>query len=128
MNNLASVFILLFLSITFLQSGCDKIFGWKGTVEWLKSHFSKVMFLKNNVPLALFTILILELCSGALSFIGVFDLLICGGKTIGLYGAFFSCASLLFLLLGQRLAKDYDGARTIVIYFIPTVWAVFLLS
>jgi hypothetical protein len=28
------------------------------------------------------------------------------------------------LLFGQRLAKDYDGARTIVIYFIPAVMAV----
>jgi hypothetical protein len=32
------------------------------------------------------------------------------------------------LLFGQRLAKDYDGARTIVIYFIPAVMAVLLLS
>jgi hypothetical protein len=29
---------------------------------------------------------------------------------------------------GQRLAKDYDGARTIAIYFIPSVLAVFWLS
>ncbi|MDX1365844.1 MAG: DoxX family protein, partial [Arenibacter latericius] len=32
------------------------------------------------------------------------------------------------LLLGQRIAKDYDGARTIAIYFIPTVFLVFLLQ
>jgi hypothetical protein len=47
---------------------------------------------------------------------------------LGYYGAIISCVTLLFLLFGQRLAKDYDGARTIVIYFIPAVLAVFLLS
>jgi hypothetical protein len=35
---------------------------------------------------------------------------------------------LILLLLGQRLAKDYDGARTIAIYFVPAVLAVFWLS
>jgi hypothetical protein len=31
-------------------------------------------------------------------------------------------------MLFQRLAKDYDGARTIVIYFIPAVMAVYWLN
>jgi hypothetical protein len=39
----------------------------------------------------------------------------------------FSCITYL-LLFGQRLAKDYDGARTIVIYFIPAVMAVYWLE
>jgi len=47
---------------------------------------------------------------------------------LGYYGAIVSCITLLLLLFGQRLAKDYDGARTLVIYFIPAVLAVFLLS
>jgi hypothetical protein len=47
---------------------------------------------------------------------------------LGFYGAVVSCITLLMLLFGQRLAKDYDGARTIVIYFIPAVLAVFLLG
>jgi hypothetical protein len=34
----------------------------------------------------------------------------------------------LVLLLGQRIAKDYDGARTIAIYFVPAVLAVYWLS
>ena len=36
--------------------------------------------------------------------------------------------TLILLLLGQRLAKDYDGARTIAIYFVPSVLAVWWLS
>ena len=128
MNDMASVIILLLLTITFIQSGFDKIFAWNGNVEWLKGHFSKVILLKNQVPLALFTLLILELISGVLSFIGAISLIINADKTVGYFGAVVSSITLLFLLLGQRLAKDYDGARTIVIYLIPAILAVFWLK
>ena len=127
MNNVASILILVFLTITFLQSGYDKIFYWKDNVEWLKGHFAKTQ-LKNHVPLALLHVLVLELLSTILCAVGAIELLLNSGRTFGYYGAVFSCITLLMLLIGQRLAKDYDGARTIVIYFIPAVMAVYWLN
>lgn len=127
MNNAASILLLAFLAITFIQSGYDKLFYWKDNLDWLKDHFAKTQ-LKNLVPLALLNILILELISGVLCVVGGIELYINNGRTFGLYGAVFSSITLLMLLFGQRLAKDYDGARTIVIYFIPAVMAVLLLS
>lgn len=127
MINPASILILLFLTITFVQSGYDKLFYWKDNVAWLKEHFSKTI-LKNLVPQALGIILVLELIIGVLSIAGIFNLLRNGDRTYGFYAAVLSCVTLLLLLFGQRLAKDYDGARTIVIYFIPAVGAVYLLN
>jgi uncharacterized membrane protein YphA (DoxX/SURF4 family) len=127
MNNIASILILVFLAITFLQSGYDKLFYWKDNVGWLKGHFAKTP-LRNLVPLALLNILILELISGILCIVGCIELLINNGRLFGFYGAVFSCITLLMLLFGQRLAKDYDGARTIVIYFMPAVMAVYWLN
>jgi uncharacterized membrane protein YphA (DoxX/SURF4 family) len=127
MNNVASILILVFLTITFLQSGYDKIFYWKDNVEWLKGHFAKTQ-LKNHVPLALLHVLVLELLSTILCAVGAIELLLNSGRLFGYYGAVFSCVTLLMLLVGQRLAKDYDGARTIVIYFIPAVMAVYWLN
>jgi uncharacterized membrane protein YphA (DoxX/SURF4 family) len=127
MNNPASFLILLFLTITFVQSGYDKLFYWKDNVTWLKDHFSKTV-LKNLVPQALGIILILELIISVLAIAGIFNLLRNGDRTYGFYAAVLSCVTLLLLLFGQRLAKDYDGARTIVIYFIPAVGAVYLLN
>ncbi|MGV3461686.1 MAG: DoxX family protein [Flavobacterium sp.] len=120
----AVIAILAFLAITFIQSGYDKVMDWKGNVGWLKGHFEKTI-LKSNVPAALFLILVLEVIAGAFSVIGIIEILVNGGTQFAFYAAILSCITLLFLLLGQRLAKDYDGARTIVIYFIP---AVLLLS
>ncbi len=127
MNNITSILILIFLAITFLQSGYDKLFYWKDNVDWLKDHFSKTP-LRNNVPLALANILVLELISGILCIVGCIELLVNNGRLFGFYGAVFSCITLLMLLFGQRLAKDYDGARTIVIYFIPAILAVYWLN
>lgn len=127
MNNAASILMLAFLAITFIQSGYDKLFHWKDNLDWLKDHFAKTQ-LKNLVHLALLNILVLELISGILCVVGAIELLVSNGRTFGLYGAIFSCITLLMLLFGQRLAKDYDGARTIVIYFIPAVMAVYWLN
>ena len=127
MNNAASILLLAFLSITFIQSAYDKLFYWKDNLNWLKGHFAKTP-LKNLVFLALLNILILELISGILCVVGAIELLVSNDRTFGLYGAVFSSITLLMLLFGQRLAKDYDGAKTIVIYFIPAVMTVLLLS
>ena len=128
MNNSASILVLLFLAVTFIQSAYDKVFDWKANVDWLKSHFANTSLLKNNVPLALGLILFLELITGILTLVGCIELIVNGGRFFGFYGSVFSCITLIMLLLGQRLAKDYDGARTIAIYFVPAVLAVFWLS
>jgi uncharacterized membrane protein YphA (DoxX/SURF4 family) len=116
----AIIITLAFIAITFIQSGYDKVSDWKGNVGWLKGHFEKTP-IKNMVPQSLFLILLLEVLSGAFSVIGIIEILTNGGTDFAFWAGVLSCGTLLFLLLGQRMAKDYDGARTIVIYFIPSV-------
>jgi hypothetical protein len=127
MNNTASLLVLAFLAISFIQSAYDKLFYWKDNLDWLKGHFSKTP-IKNMVPLSLGMILFLELISGLLAVVGAIQLFVSKDSTYGFYAGVVSCITLLFLLLGQRLAKDYDGARTIVIYFIPALLMVYWLG
>jgi uncharacterized membrane protein YecN with MAPEG domain len=127
MNNTASLLVLLFLAVTYVQSAHDKLFGWKENVSWLQSHFAKTI-LKDYVPISLIILVSLELITSVLTLVGCVELLITGGKTYGLYGSVFSCICLLLMLVGQRLAKDYEGAKTIAIYYIPSVLAVWWLS
>jgi uncharacterized membrane protein YphA (DoxX/SURF4 family) len=116
----AIIIVLIFLAITFIQSGYDKVTDWKGNVEWLKGHFSSSV-IKNQVPAALLLVLVLEVISGAFSVIGIIEILVNEGTRFAFFAAVISAITLLLLLLGQRMAKDYDGARTIVIYFVPTI-------
>lgn len=127
LENITILLLLLFLAITFIQSGVDKILDWKGNVDWLKSHFSKT-FMANMVPLNLSIILIIEVIAGILCLIGMYQIIVNNNSSLALYGVILSCIKLLLLLFGQRVAKDYDGARTIVIYFIPAIFALFLLQ
>jgi drug/metabolite transporter superfamily protein YnfA len=127
MNNTASVLVLAFLAITFIMSAHDKIFHWNDNMAWLKPHFEKTI-LKNFVPLTTGILLLVELIAGIFSIVGILELYINGGRMFGFYGAVFSCISLLFMLFGQRLAKDYDGARTIAIYFVVAILGVYWLS
>lgn len=127
MNNTASVLVLAFLALTFIMSAHNKIFYWNDNMAWLKPHFEKTI-LKNQVALATGILVVFELIAGILSLSGIVELYINGGRMFGFYGAVFSCISLLFMLFGQRLAKDYDGARTIAIYFVPAILGVYWLS
>lgn len=126
-NHSAEIFILLFLIITFLQSGIDKISDWKGNVSFIKKHFNNSP-LKNNVPLLLGIILLLELIASVLMIIGVYELMISSKSNTALLGLEISAITLIFLLIGQRLAKDYVGAMSLTVYFILTVFGLFLLQ
>ena len=127
MNNTASVLVLAFLAVTFIMSAHDKIFHWNDNMAWLKPHFEKTI-LKNFVPLTTGILLAFELIAGIFCLVGIIELYINGGRMFGFYGAVFSCISLLLMLFGQRLAKDYDGARTIAIYFVVAILGVYWLS
>lgn len=127
LNHLTEAVLLLFLAITFLQSGLDKILDFKGNLSWLKGHFSKTLF-RNTVPQLLIVLLIIETATGVLSLAGLVELYTTGAGRLALLSAILGNVALLMLLLGQRIAKDYDGARTIVIYLMPSIFLLYLLQ
>lgn len=125
-NYPTEILILLFLIVTFLQSGIDKLLDWKGNVSFIKEHF-KNSPLKNKVPFLLGIILLIEIIASILMSIGIYQLYVSGEKEIALLGVELCAITLIFLLIGQRLAKDYAGAMSLTVYFILTVFGVFLL-
>jgi hypothetical protein len=119
--------LILFVVITFLQSGIDKVLNWKENLNWLTAHFSKTIF-KGMVPILLGIITILEILSALLASYGLFEFFYKGSKLFAFYGALTASLTLLMLLLGQRIAKEYEGAKTIVVYLIPTMFLLYLLQ
>jgi putative oxidoreductase len=114
--------ILGFFSILFLQSGLDKVMDRKGNLEWMVPHFAKSPF-KDNVPMLLSILTIMEMASGILSALAAI-----GGVFMELRGYWLPFAAvtlctfnLIMLFMGQRLAKDYGGAAGIVPYVIMGV-------
>ena len=69
-----------------------------------------------------------ETAAGLFSGFGVVQLLAGWGTSWAYWGLLLSAVSLLMLFFGQRVAKDYAGAATLVTYFILTALGLFLLS
>jgi len=126
-NYPVEVLTLLFLIVTFLQSGIDKLTDWNGNLSFIKGHF-KNSPLKNTVPLLLAIILIVEIAASIFMLIGIYQLYTSELKEMAALGVALSAVSLIFLLIGQRLAKDYAGAMTLAVYFIICLFGLYLLN
>lgn len=113
------------VGILFIQSGLDKIFDWKGNIEWLTGHFSKT-FLAPMVPLLLAVITAMELAAGVLAAAGIIYFLLASSLVLIFWAAVIAALALLSLFFGQRIAKDYPGAVSIVPYFILVLILIYL--
>jgi hypothetical protein len=121
------VLISAFLAILFLQSGIDKVVDRRGNLDWLKGHFAKSP-LAGMVPALVTIITILELAAGVLTAVGCVLILFRRDSTVAFYGAIVAAVSIVGLFFGQRMAKDYPGAATLVPYFILSLAAIYLLA
>ena len=126
-NYPTEILILFFLIITYLISAVEKIVDWKGNVLFIKEHF-KNSPLKNGVPFLLAILLVLEIIAVVLMIVGVYQIYTSEAKEIALLGIALSAISIIFMLIGQRLAKDYPGAMSLGVYFIITLCGVYLLN
>ncbi len=126
-RNLPALLAALVVAILFVQSGLDKVFDWKGNLEWLTGHFSKT-FLSGTVPPMLATITLMELATGFLSIVGIIYFFVTGSTVLIFYASILGAASIAALFFGQRVAKDYAGAAVLVPYFILLIILMYLTN
>ena len=124
---IAEILILIFLSITFVLSSIEKILDWQGNISFIKNHFN-TSILKNYVPFLLAIILLLEILACSFMFIGIYQLLFLNSTYFALLGIELCSLIIIFLLIGQRLAKDYMGAMSLTVYFILTILGIYFLN
>ncbi len=123
--HMLQVLLSCFMAILFIQSGLDKVINWKGEKSFYKSHFSNT-FLKNSIDLLMPAITIMELASGFCSAVGIFMIIFLDDHRAGCWGMLFASITLLMLFFGQRVAKDYTGAATLVPYFLTAAFGMYL--
>ena len=124
---IAQSLIGIFLSIALLQSGSDKILNRNGNLEWLSSHFSNSP-LSGLVPLLLNVVTILEIIAGSFTLIGSLMNLVNGNNKLLTIGLLIAALNFLALFLGQRIAKDYEGAAVLVNYFVLNILGLLSLA
>ena len=116
-NHLPLIIATLFVAILFIQSGLDKVFNYKGNLEWLTGHFAKSPLAK-MVPVMLPAITLMEVATGVLAVIGLVYFFVTGATFLIFCASIIGAASLTALFFGQRVAQDYPGAAVLVPYFI----------
>ena len=118
---------IIFLAVLFLQSGLDKVFNFADNLAWLKEHFAKSP-VRGQVKGMLLMVTVAEVSAGILALVGGVQIVLSDQTTWALYGAQLATIDILMLFIGQRLAKDYAGAATLVPYFMLCVGEVLLLN
>ncbi|WP_064196122.1 MULTISPECIES: DoxX family membrane protein [Emticicia] len=121
------VMISLFAGVLFLQSGLDKVFDFKGNKGYIQSVFANT-FLSRVSGLLFIIITILEVLAGMASFFGGIFHFIEGQKDFAILGLELSLLSLFCLFTGQRIAKDYAGAASLVGYFLLMAFGLFVFA
>lgn len=116
-----------FLAITFLQSGLDKVFDFKGNLEFMKEQFSKT-FLRNLISVFLPVLTIFEVATGFCLAFGIIYWFAREDDRFLLLGFLLSGITLLMLLFGQRISKQYAGAVSLTGYFIITLIGLLVMS
>ncbi len=126
-RNLPALLSALLVAILFIQSGLDKVFDWRGNLDWLTSHFSKT-FLRGTVAPMLATITLMEIATGVLSAVGIVYFVISGSTVLIFYASVLGALSVVALFFGQRVAKDYAGAAVLIPYFILLIILMYLTN
>lgn len=124
LNQILTLLICLFFSITFIESGGDKLFNQESNLSWLRGHFEKT-FLRPFISSFFYFLLFFELILGIAYALGIIAA-IAGHKE---WIAYIQLAGLMLLILlftGQRIAKDYVGASGIVPYIIVGILGLIL--
>jgi putative oxidoreductase len=117
----------LFLGITFGQSAFDKISDYKGNREYFNVQFGKSP-LKKLVVILLPVIMLMESASAILCLSGIVFAAFFNNLIPLILGLLLSSGTLICLLFGQRLAKDYAGAVSITGYFLIAVAGLLALA
>jgi hypothetical protein len=124
--NWPGVFCSGFMAVVFLQSGLDKVFNFKQELGWIQQKFVRNP-LYGYVKSLLVLLTAMECLSGALSAVGALQLLTSGEGLVAWNGMLLSAATMLALIFGQRVSKDYSGAATLVPYFIVSILGLYTL-
>ena len=114
---LCQILIAVFFIAVFLQSSLDKILERNSNLVFFQSHFSETI-LRHFTSYLLNIITLFELIGSLALVYGVYYAFVAKTTVWIFYGFVILAITIIFLLIGQRIAKDYTSAAQLVPYFI----------
>lgn len=109
--------VIAFFAIVFLQSGLNKVVDSEGNLAYLQEAFSQAPTLQGMMGSMFWVLTALELATGIVCGLGLITFSFWSGGFLARWGIRLATLSLLALIFGQRMAKDYAGAAVVASYF-----------
>lgn len=122
---LAVGLLSLSLIITFVFSLGEKLIDITSYQNWLKEHF-KNTFVLPYISILFYLVITLELISSVLLINGLYELIRFENFQVLYQGSIASSFTLLILLIGQRIAKDYQSSANLMIYIFVSIASIYL--
>ncbi len=122
---LAVGLLSLSLIITFVFSLGEKLLDITSYKNWLKEHF-KNTFVLPYISILFYLVITLELISSVLLINGLYELIRFENFQVLYQGSIASFFTLLILLIGQRIAKDYQSSANLMIYILVCLTSLYL--
>ena len=119
--------IISYLTLSMGYSVVEKIIQWQQCLDYYTEHFKK-SFLKNHFKGAIIIVILMETACVGLNITGLYLLLNGGSKMFAIWGLLAISMTLIVLMTGQRIAQDFSGAMNITVYFMLTVFGLFVLE
>lgn len=121
-KNLPALIAALLVAILFIQSGLDKVFDWKGNLEWLKGHFAKT-FVAGLVPIMLAKITVLEIATGVASAAGIVYFMLYGSTLVIFWAAALGALTVTALFFWPTNSKGlpWSGSPYSILYFVDNL-------
>lgn len=121
------ILISAFLCISYFFSAFEKIKNWNETIMYYNEMFKGKLSSK-VILYSIYVIILVEVSSTLLFIYGNFSLIYSESKIVLQYALVTSAILLLILLCGLRIAKDYQGAAQIGIYFLVNTFGLYLIQ
>jgi hypothetical protein len=125
-NNYIVFLTLVFFGITYSFSLLEKLSDWSATTSYYTNHFRNTA-LSNIVNQSVALVCVLE--GMVLITLGKNSYQYYKSSSIEVFDEFLlaSAALIIILLIGQRIAKDYQGASSLGTYFIVNLIGIYCL-
>lgn len=126
-KNTIEIIIVLFFIVTYAFSAFEKLLNWKGTLNYYNNLF-KDTFVDYWIPSTIGSIILLEIIVLIGLLYGGYQFIQFENVNTLYFSYILSAFLLLVFLIGQRILKDYNGAKNIAIYLIFNVLGLFFLT
>lgn len=121
-----SVLVAIILLITYSASFIEKLKNWNGTLTYYHKHFEKTIiqkFLRSGIIL----VILLELFCVLTITSGIYLNQYSGDTSFLEIGFYSSFILLSILLIGQRIAQDYQGSTSLIVYILLNIFGIYVL-